>query len=74
MHKHLRFDIFELQETNLPVRLINATNERRLVQGHGVQTIPMRIKGDIEDVFREMDNGALHFLDEIPKILLPSAS
>ncbi|GFT33876.1 hypothetical protein TNCV_4383661 [Trichonephila clavipes] len=35
MLKHLRFDIFELQEAKLLVRLINTTNERRLVQGHG---------------------------------------
>ncbi|GFV46022.1 hypothetical protein TNCV_2200321 [Trichonephila clavipes] len=34
MLKHLRFDISELQETKLPERLINTTNERRLVQGH----------------------------------------
>ncbi|GFX58166.1 hypothetical protein TNCV_4049241 [Trichonephila clavipes] len=45
MLKHLRFGIFELEETNLPERLINATNERRLVQGH--QT-PLRGKADIE--------------------------
>ncbi|GFY02546.1 hypothetical protein TNCV_3504261 [Trichonephila clavipes] len=29
--------MFELQETKLPVRLINTTNERRLVQGHGAR-------------------------------------
>ncbi|GFS94515.1 hypothetical protein TNCV_2015251 [Trichonephila clavipes] len=46
MLKHLRFDNFELQETMLPVRLINTTNERRLVQGHET---PMREKGDIKD-------------------------
>ncbi|GFW75199.1 hypothetical protein TNCV_449031 [Trichonephila clavipes] len=34
MLKPLRFDIFELQETKLPVRLFNTTNERRLVRGH----------------------------------------
>ncbi|GFY05721.1 hypothetical protein TNCV_4403881 [Trichonephila clavipes] len=42
------------QEAKLPVRLINTTNERRLVQGH--ETIPLRVKGDIEDVFSELDN------------------
>ncbi|GFV19032.1 transposable element Tcb2 transposase [Trichonephila clavipes] len=52
MFKHLRFDIFELQETKLPVRLINTTNERRLVQGH--ETAPLRVKGDIEDVSSEL--------------------
>ncbi|GFY21817.1 hypothetical protein TNCV_1169611 [Trichonephila clavipes] len=29
----LRFDIFEPQETKLPVRLTNTTNKRRLVRG-----------------------------------------
>ncbi|GFU88211.1 transposable element Tcb1 transposase [Trichonephila clavipes] len=53
MLKHLRFDIFELLETKLPVRLINTTNERRLVQGH--ETTPLRVKWDIEDVYSEMD-------------------
>ncbi|GFV98221.1 integrase catalytic domain-containing protein [Trichonephila clavipes] len=52
--KNLRFNIFELQATKLPVRLINTTNERRLIQGH--ETTPLRVKGDI-DVYREMDNG-----------------
>ncbi|PRD26276.1 UNVERIFIED_CONTAM: hypothetical protein NCL1_38567 [Trichonephila clavipes] len=47
MLKHLRFDIFELEETKLPVRLINTTNEWRVVQGY---EIPLRLKGDIEDV------------------------
>ncbi|GFU54313.1 hypothetical protein TNCV_576891 [Trichonephila clavipes] len=51
---HLRFDIFKLQEMKLPVRLINTTNERRLVQGHET---PLRDKGDIEDVSSELDNG-----------------
>ncbi|GFV34397.1 hypothetical protein TNCV_1776861 [Trichonephila clavipes] len=32
----------------LPVRLINTTNERRLVQGH--ETTPLRVKEDIENV------------------------
>ncbi|GFV07720.1 hypothetical protein TNCV_4942221 [Trichonephila clavipes] len=54
MLKHLCFDIFELQETKLPVRLINTTNERRLVQGH--ETL-LKVKGDIEDVTSELDNG-----------------
>ncbi|GFU01688.1 hypothetical protein TNCV_1522231 [Trichonephila clavipes] len=54
MLKHLRFDIFVLQETKLPVRLINTTNERILVQGHET---PLRVKGDIEDVSGELDNG-----------------
>ncbi|GFY06282.1 uncharacterized protein TNCV_2680741 [Trichonephila clavipes] len=49
MLKHLRFNIFELQETKLPVRLINTPNERRLVQGH--ETTPLRRKGDIEDAY-----------------------
>ncbi|GFT95655.1 hypothetical protein TNCV_310551 [Trichonephila clavipes] len=47
MTKHLRFDIFDLQETKLPLRLINTTNER-LVQEH--QATPLRVKGEIEDV------------------------
>ncbi|GFV83194.1 uncharacterized protein TNCV_1899211 [Trichonephila clavipes] len=55
MLKHLRFDIFEPRETNLPVRMINTTNERRLVQGH--ETTPLRVKEDIENVFSELDNG-----------------
>ncbi|GFU67064.1 hypothetical protein TNCV_4969131 [Trichonephila clavipes] len=48
MLKHLRLDIFELQETKLTVRLINTTNERNVVQGY---EIPLRVKGDFEDVF-----------------------
>ncbi|GFV21946.1 VIP36-like protein [Trichonephila clavipes] len=55
MLKHLRFNIFELQEKKLLVRLINTTNEWRLVQGH--ETTPLRMKGDIEDVYGELDNG-----------------
>ncbi|GFU32437.1 hypothetical protein TNCV_338041 [Trichonephila clavipes] len=55
MLKHLRFDIFELQETELAIRLINTTNERRLVQGH--ETTPIRVKGDIEDVSSEQKLG-----------------
>ncbi|GFT55005.1 hypothetical protein TNCV_2325191 [Trichonephila clavipes] len=58
MLKHLRFDIFELQETRLPLRLINTTNERRLVQGQEAQeTTPQRVKGDIEDVSSELGDG-----------------
>ncbi|GFW98809.1 hypothetical protein TNCV_2837701 [Trichonephila clavipes] len=38
----------------LPVRLINTTNERRLVQG---PETPMRVKGDIDDFSSELDNG-----------------
>ncbi|PRD23980.1 UNVERIFIED_CONTAM: hypothetical protein NCL1_44958 [Trichonephila clavipes] len=74
MLKHLRFNIFELQEKKLLVRLINTTNEWRLVQGH--ETTPLRMKGDIEDVYGELDNGGqrLHFLDEILRILLLSAN
>ncbi|GFY00756.1 hypothetical protein TNCV_2141481 [Trichonephila clavipes] len=41
-------------ETMLPVRLINATNEWRLVQGHET---PLRVKGDIEDVSSELEKG-----------------
>ncbi|GFX27900.1 hypothetical protein TNCV_3083231 [Trichonephila clavipes] len=55
MLKHLRFDIFELQETKLPVRRINTTYEWRLVQGHEIT--PLRVKRDIEDVSYELDNG-----------------
>ncbi|GFV18227.1 uncharacterized protein TNCV_170301 [Trichonephila clavipes] len=71
MLKHLRFDIFELQEMKLPVRLISTTNEWRL-RTRGLETIPLRVKGDIEGVSNELDNGGLklHFLDETPKILL----
>ncbi|GFV38589.1 hypothetical protein TNCV_132281 [Trichonephila clavipes] len=35
------------------VRLINTTNEWRLVQGHET---PLRVKGDIEDVSSELCN------------------
>ncbi|GFW46097.1 hypothetical protein TNCV_3277141 [Trichonephila clavipes] len=44
----------KLQKTKLPVRLINTTNERRLVQGHETA---LRVKGDIEDVSSELDWG-----------------
>ncbi|GFW28326.1 hypothetical protein TNCV_4639931 [Trichonephila clavipes] len=44
-----------LEETKLPMRLINATNEQRLVQEH---EIPLRVKGDIEDVSSELFNRA----------------
>ncbi|GFW66200.1 uncharacterized protein TNCV_1710991 [Trichonephila clavipes] len=58
MPKHLHFDIFELQETELLVRLINTTNERRLIQGHGGhETTPLRVKRNIEDVSCVLDNG-----------------
>ncbi|GFS55396.1 hypothetical protein TNCV_1626871 [Trichonephila clavipes] len=50
----LRFDIFELLENKLPVRLINTTNERRLVQGHET---PLRMKGYIYDVSSELASG-----------------
>ncbi|GFY07150.1 hypothetical protein TNCV_276971 [Trichonephila clavipes] len=57
MLKHLGFDIHELQETKLSVRLINSTNERRRVQGHGEhETTLQRVKGDIEDIASEQDN------------------
>ncbi|GFV21004.1 hypothetical protein TNCV_2280482 [Trichonephila clavipes] len=58
----------------LPVRLINTTNERRLVEGH--ETTPLRVKGDIEDISSEVDDGLerLHFLDETSRILVLSAS
>ncbi|GFU71663.1 transposable element Tcb1 transposase [Trichonephila clavipes] len=46
MLTHLCFDIFELQETKLPIRLINITNERRLVHGH--ETTPLRVKRDMQ--------------------------
>ncbi|GFS54838.1 uncharacterized protein TNCV_3575711 [Trichonephila clavipes] len=46
---------FSTQEPKLPVRLINTTNERRLVYGH--ETTPLRIKGDIENGSSELDNG-----------------
>ncbi|GFY01746.1 hypothetical protein TNCV_1467381 [Trichonephila clavipes] len=51
---HLRFDISMQQETKLPVRLVNTTNDRRLVQGHET---PLRAKGDFEAVSSELDNG-----------------
>ncbi|GFS74973.1 hypothetical protein TNCV_1396381 [Trichonephila clavipes] len=51
---HLRFDIFELEETKLPVRLINTTDEQRLLEGHET---PLKVKGDIDDVSSELDNG-----------------
>ncbi|GFV65390.1 uncharacterized protein TNCV_2638201 [Trichonephila clavipes] len=75
MIKHLSFNIFELQETKLPVRLINTTNEQRPVQGH--ETTPLRVKGGIKDVYSELDIGLgqrLHFLDETPRIILLSAN
>ncbi|GFV93619.1 uncharacterized protein TNCV_1989311 [Trichonephila clavipes] len=73
MLKHLRFDIFEIQETKLPVLQINTTNEWRLAQG---QETLLKVKVDIEDVSREFANGdcRLHFLDKIARILLFSVS
>ncbi|GFY23943.1 hypothetical protein TNCV_4896241 [Trichonephila clavipes] len=54
----------------LPVRLINTTNERRLVQGH--ETTPLRVKGDIEVVSSKLGDGVegCTFLDETLRILL----
>ncbi|GFT74595.1 uncharacterized protein TNCV_3776201 [Trichonephila clavipes] len=54
MLKNLNFDIFEPEEAKLPVRVINTTNERRLVQG---QETPLKVKRDTEDVSSEFDNG-----------------
>ncbi|GFT82322.1 hypothetical protein TNCV_4651211 [Trichonephila clavipes] len=73
MLKHLRFEILELQDTKLPVRRINTTNERRLVQGHGTL---LKVKRDITDGSGKLDNEdfRLPFLDEIPRIILLSAS
>ncbi|GFV54681.1 hypothetical protein TNCV_3844001 [Trichonephila clavipes] len=70
---NLRFDIFELRETKLPVRLINIANYRRLVQGHET---PLMVKGDIEDVSSELDNESLklHFLNETARAILLSTS
>ncbi|GFW48459.1 hypothetical protein TNCV_1110181 [Trichonephila clavipes] len=45
---HLQLDIFELRETKLPVRLINNTNERRLVQGHETPLKPSSRKSSRE--------------------------
>ncbi|GFT82273.1 hypothetical protein TNCV_4650801 [Trichonephila clavipes] len=53
--RHLHFDNFELQETKLSVRLINTTNERRLVQRH--QAIPLKVTVDTEDFSSKLDNG-----------------
>ncbi|GFX54522.1 hypothetical protein TNCV_792091 [Trichonephila clavipes] len=50
---HLRLDISELHGIKLPVRLINTTNERRLVQG---RETTLRVKGDIKDVSSKLDN------------------
>ncbi|GFT81586.1 transposable element Tc3 transposase [Trichonephila clavipes] len=43
-----------VQAIRLAVGLIHTINEWRLVQGH--ETTPLRQKGDIEDVLRELDN------------------
>ncbi|PRD36110.1 UNVERIFIED_CONTAM: hypothetical protein NCL1_09648 [Trichonephila clavipes] len=58
--KHLRFDLFNLQETKLPVRLINTTNDRRLVKGH---EITLRVEKEIEDASSELDIGGKSSLD-----------
>ncbi|GFX82589.1 hypothetical protein TNCV_1192641 [Trichonephila clavipes] len=69
MLKHLRSDIFELQEKKLGVRLINTTNEWSLVKGHDT---PMRVKGDIEDVSTELDNGGIkNWKTQLPKVGMP---
>ncbi|GFW81047.1 hypothetical protein TNCV_4804151 [Trichonephila clavipes] len=58
MLKHLRVDIFELQETKLLIRLTNTTNEWILVQGRGGhETTQLRVNGDIKDVSSELDSG-----------------
>ncbi|GFU61500.1 uncharacterized protein TNCV_2287951 [Trichonephila clavipes] len=60
MLKHFGFDIFELQKTKLPVRLINTTNRWRLVRGH--EATPLWVKDNIEDMSSELDNGVkAHF-------------
>ncbi|GFW21741.1 hypothetical protein TNCV_2529401 [Trichonephila clavipes] len=48
MIKHLRFDIFELQDAKFPVQLMNTVNGQRLVQRH--ETTSLSGKEDIEDV------------------------
>ncbi|GFU82413.1 hypothetical protein TNCV_2462961 [Trichonephila clavipes] len=50
MLNHLRFDVFEPQETKLPERLINEHYSR--TWGH--ETTPLRVQGDIEDVSSEL--------------------
>ncbi|GFY15420.1 hypothetical protein TNCV_1572311 [Trichonephila clavipes] len=71
MLKLLRFDIFEQQETKLPVRLIYTTNERGIVQGH--ELIPLRVKEDIEDVSSELDDeGVLKLSQECQHTLIVS--
>ncbi|GFU00237.1 hypothetical protein TNCV_802001 [Trichonephila clavipes] len=61
MLKHLRFDIFKLLETKLPVRLINTTNEWRLVQGHWgtrqLHQIQYRNRIHWERASQEISNG-----------------
>ncbi|GFV84248.1 hypothetical protein TNCV_3039081 [Trichonephila clavipes] len=76
MLRHLRFKVFELQETKLPARLINTTNERRLVQGHGDARELYRGGKGFRRCYSEQDNGdlRLHSLDEMPRILLLWAS
>ncbi|GFX49424.1 hypothetical protein TNCV_3342021 [Trichonephila clavipes] len=46
MLKHLRFDIFERQETKLLVRLINGDQ----LKDTGHKITALKVKGDIEDV------------------------
>ncbi|GFT41205.1 hypothetical protein TNCV_3403621 [Trichonephila clavipes] len=41
------------QETKLPVRLLDTTNEWRIVQEHET---PLKVKGDIEDASSELDS------------------
>ncbi|PRD31467.1 UNVERIFIED_CONTAM: hypothetical protein NCL1_23457 [Trichonephila clavipes] len=64
---------FSSFKKRLPVRLINTRNERRLVQRHET---PQRVKGDIEDVYGELDNGGQRFFlsDETLRIILLSAN
>ncbi|GFX68612.1 hypothetical protein TNCV_1800251 [Trichonephila clavipes] len=54
LQAYLHSDIFELQETKLPVRLINTTYARILFQGH--ERSLLRVKGDFEDIYSELDN------------------
>ncbi|GFX94978.1 hypothetical protein TNCV_3046101 [Trichonephila clavipes] len=60
MLNHLRFDIFVLQETKLPVRLINTSNGCRPVKEH--ETTPLRIKGDREEVSNQLDNACSYWM------------
>ncbi|GFX34565.1 transposable element Tcb1 transposase [Trichonephila clavipes] len=51
--RSIRRRLQQSEEVKLSVRLINTTNEWRLVQGHDT---PLKEKGDIEDVSSEFDN------------------